>query len=183
MGIRKTAIISWILIHFSVLMLEVAPFKPGQGYPGKQFLEFYLQSTGLWQDWGMFSPEPLRLNLHVEAKIRYQNGGEVTYALPRLHRLPRLERILMERYRKWEVDWLRLDESRYLWSDGTRFILKQLPVDPGNPLESIRLIRRWHEIEDPRIRFREWGYRVSDSELTSFEFTNQKVDRLKAGSG
>jgi hypothetical protein len=153
----------------------VAPFKPRDDYPGKRFLALYLRSTGLWQDWGMFSPDPLRLNLHVEAKVRYRNGKETTHSLPRLHLLPRHERALMERYRKWEVDWLRMDENRHIWGDGTRFILNQLPVNPEDPVESIRLVRRWHEIEDPRIRFREWGYRVPDSELTGFEFHTQNI--------
>ncbi len=180
MGIRKKAIIAWIVVHLSVLMLEVAPFKPDQDYPGKRLFTLYLRSTGLWQDWSMFSPEPFRLNLHVEARVRHQNGLETTYTLPRLHRLPRLERALMERYRKWEVDWFRIDENRHIWADGTRFILKQLPVDPGNPVESVSLIRRWHEIEDPRIRFREWGYRVPDSELTGFEFATHSTGQTGA---
>ena len=171
---RKVAIIALIVIHLAALLLEVAPFKP-EGYPGQRFFTLYLRSTGLWQDWSMFSPDPLRLNLHVEALVRYRDGREVTYALPRLHRLPRWERVLTERYRKWEVDWLRMDGNRFIWEDGARFILRQLPENRENPVESIRLFRRWHEIEDPRIRFREWGYRVLDTDLVGYEFFQMKV--------
>ncbi len=175
MRIRKTAIIAWITLHLAVLLLEVAPFQPGWDYPGIRWLTLYLRSTGLWQDWGMFSPDPLRLNLHVEAQVRYQDGQTLTYSLPRLHLLPPFERVLMERYRKWEVDWLRMDENRHIRGDAVRFILTQIPMTPENPVESIRLFRRWHEIEDPRIHFREWGYRVPDSELKGYEFHSQNI--------
>lgn len=168
--LKKTLICILIGIHLSALVLEVAPFKPEGRYPGKGILSAYLQTTGLWQEWSMFSPDPLRLNVHIEAKVRYRDGAEISYALPRLHLLPPIERVFSERYRKWSADWLRLDSNRYLWADATGFILRQIPPSPHQAVESIRLFRVWHEIEDPAVRFREWGYRVPDSELMRFEF-------------
>ena len=178
--IRKTVVIALILIHLSALLLEVAPFKP-KAYPGHGFFAFYLQSTALWQDWSMFSPDPLRLNLHVEAKVRYRNGRETTYALPRLHQLPLWERVVTERVRPWAVAGLRMDEPRHIWADGAQFILREIPRIQNNPVESIRLFRLWHEIEDPRTRFREWGYRVPDPELTGYEFHTLQIP--DAGGG
>jgi hypothetical protein len=171
--LKKALICSLIGIHLFALVLEVAPFKPEGRYPGKGILSAYLQTTGLWQEWSMFSPDPLRLNVHIEAKVRYLDGTETFFTLPRLHLLPPIERIFSERYRKWSADWLRMDANRHLWADATGFILRQIPSAPHQPVESIRLYRVWHEIEDPAVRFREWGYRIPDSEFTRFEFHSQ----------
>jgi hypothetical protein len=175
MTLKKTLILALILTHLSALVLEVCPLMSGRHHPFKTVLSTYLQVTGLWQDWSMFSPDPLSINLHVEAKVRHQDGREVSYALPRLHLLSQMDRILMERYRKWVVDWLRIDGNDHLWIPATRYILKQLPPSPDNPVTSIRLVRYWHTIEDPRVRFRKWGYRVPDEELTGSEFYSKKI--------
>jgi hypothetical protein len=181
MKAKKLLVLVLILTHLSALLLEVSPLMNGRNHPLKRVLSAYLQTTGLWQDWSMFSPDPLGINLHVEAKVRYRDGREASYTLPRLHLLSQMDRILMERYRKWVVDWLRVDGNSHLWSGATRFILKNLPSSPDNPVVSIRLVRYWHQIEDPRIHFRKWGYRIPDSELNGSEFHSQKVPLISGG--
>jgi hypothetical protein len=76
----------------------------------------------------------------------------------------------MERFRKWGVDWLRMDQEQWLWPDAARAVGKRLPANPGNPPVRVSLVRYWHEVEAPEVLFRKRGYRIPDPDLSSFEY-------------
>jgi hypothetical protein len=165
----------WLIIGISTLYLIslfLCAFPPGAEIRAKVNPPFVtlLHWTGLWQDWSMFSPNPSRTNAHVEVRVRFRDGSDQTFTFPRLHLLPLPERIALERFRKWGVDWLRMDREPWLWPTAARAVAKRLPDTPGNPPVRVSLIRYWHEVEAPGIHFRERGYRLPDSDLSRFEY-------------
>jgi hypothetical protein len=170
MKARRLLISVFIAFHLSALGLTAfPPFSDWREEWGAPF-QRYLRLTGLWQEWGMFSPEPMRTNVHVEALIRFRDGKTAWFTLPRMHREGLIDRIVLERYRKWIQDWLRLDREHRIWVDAAKFIARQIPTAPGNPVLEVGLFRVWHDIEDPQLRFREWGYRIPDRELSRARF-------------
>jgi len=39
----------------------------------------FLYATGLDQDWGVFSPDPRRQTIHIDAKVTFADGSQTTW--------------------------------------------------------------------------------------------------------
>lgn len=103
---------------------------------------------GLWQNFGMFAPDPRKINLHIEGKITYADGSSINYAFPRMDKLDLGTRIIKERYRKYTNDFLNWDKDKVLWPDAARFIAKQHFDERKCPM-TVELVRYWAEIPPP----------------------------------
>lgn len=61
----------------------------------------YMMTTGAWQYWDMFAPDPSNTDWYCTADVEYQDGTVRTVAYPRMADLPITEKYVKERYRKF----------------------------------------------------------------------------------
>ncbi len=111
-------------------------------------LKYYLMSTGLWQYWDMFAPDPLRLDYYVDAVVRYEDGTLREAKFPRLADMPVLSRYAKERYRKY-IERVQGDEAYFLQPELAQWIALQNFDDPKNPPVGVNIRRHSRRIPAP----------------------------------
>ena len=77
-------------------------------------LSYYIASTGFWQSWNMFSPNPANVDVYIDAIVEYQDGSVMQFKYPSMQELSLTERYFKERYRKF-VENSHLDTYSYKW--------------------------------------------------------------------
>src|SRR5882762_5427021 len=65
--------------HFSDFMLAW-----NEEWKYKSPTKYYLLSTGLWQYWDMFSPNPSNLDIWWDSIVTYRSGKEAVVPYPRM---------------------------------------------------------------------------------------------------
>jgi hypothetical protein len=105
----------------------------------------YVRATGLYQNWGVFSPDPRRHSLELVARIRYADGGEETLAVPRGGRL--VGGYWDYRWRKW-AEWTTTDARSFLWQPAAAWFARRAAADGRRPVQ-VTLIRRWQPTLPP----------------------------------
>jgi hypothetical protein len=140
-GWRRGALNGFIAFH----VLAVSAWLTPATWPPRDRLVRpiapYIQFLGLWQAWGMFAPEPLAYNVHVEADVTFEDGSVRRWTPPRMADLDGFSRYRKERWRRW-TEVIRLDEKRVAWPDAARFVAR-LHAHPLNPPVAVTLHRRW----------------------------------------
>ncbi|MBS1724575.1 MAG: hypothetical protein JSS66_16660 [Armatimonadetes bacterium] len=63
--------------------------------------QYYLSSTGLWQYWDMFAPNPSNTDIWYDAIVTFANGQTRIIGYPRMKTLNNWEKYFKERYRKY----------------------------------------------------------------------------------
>jgi hypothetical protein len=113
----------------------------------QQPLAAYLFTTGVWQYWDMFAPNPAQTDIWCDAEIIYRDGTHKYYLYPRMFTLPIQNKYPQERYRKF-YERVNEDKYSYLWPP---FALRiaYLNDDPKNPPVTVRLTRHWLRIMPP----------------------------------
>ncbi len=124
-----------------------APLQPALVRAWNALVAPYMLRTGLWQGWDMFAPNPLAINIDVDADVTYRDGRHGTWVFPRMQELSYWERYRQERYRKWR-ERVRLDAYALIWPDTARFVAR-LAARPGAPVDLVALTRHWAEIPPP----------------------------------
>ncbi len=109
----------------------------------------YMYWSGLSQGWGMFAPEPLSVNSHLEAEITYRDGRASVWKFPMPQHFGYVQRYFKERDRKWATDYVRQDANAVLWPDAARYIARR-NNDPKNPAVTVKLVRYWSQIAPPK---------------------------------
>lgn len=109
-------------------------------------LKFYLQSTGFWQYWDMFSPEPSSIDIWGDAVVTFRDGSETRFAYPRMSDLPIFEKFVKERYRKF---YERVPDNDYLWPVFAQRIALLSNTRPGNPPIAVKLYHHWRQVAGP----------------------------------
>lgn len=101
-------------------------------------------ATGLDQDWGVFAPDPRRINLDLHALVTYADGSTSKWELPRGD--PFVGSYWDYRWRKY-MEIVRRDASKFLWPDFAAFVAR---TESGSrrPVK-VELVRRWYEILAP----------------------------------
>lgn len=61
----------------------------------------YLLSTGAWQYWDMFAPDPSNTDVYCDADVTFRDGTTRTVAYPRMAELSIPMKYVKERYRKF----------------------------------------------------------------------------------
>lgn len=172
---RLVGIQCFVIFHIIVL---VCCGVPGS-FPLKdrllQVLNPYALRVGLWQYWNMFAPEPFSLNAYLEAEIEFADGTKSVWSFPQMSKMGYFERMCSERYRKWAVDEIRLDEKSLFWADTARYVARKAQTDPSNPPHIVSLRRHWHVIEDPNLAFVPVGSRVLASRFQTYRFYRYEV--------
>ena len=70
---RKSAVSAFVLFHLAALGAWNLPASALRERIGTRF-DWYMYPTGLWQEWGMFAPEPSRDTLALEALVLDSQG-------------------------------------------------------------------------------------------------------------
>lgn len=109
-------------------------------------LRFYLQATGFWQYWDMFSPEPSSIDIWSDAIVTYRDGTEIRYAYPRMADLSIPQKFVKERYRKF---YERVPDNDYLWPVVAQRIALLSDTHPGNPPITVKLYHHWRPVAGP----------------------------------
>jgi hypothetical protein len=124
-----------------------APAQPAAVRQLNRWLEPVMLRSGLWQGWDMFAPDPLAIDVSVEADVMLRDGTWVTWPFPQMETLGYLERYRKERYRKWR-ERVRLDAYALVWPDTARFVARRVSR-PENRARLVQLVRRWEPIPRP----------------------------------
>ena len=108
----------------------------------------YVESSGLWQYWDMFAPNPSSLDYWIDAKVVLKSGKEVVYDYPRMKKMGLVEKYLKERYRKYTE---RLNDPAYAWKwpHTAYWMAAQAWTDPADPPLRVTLRRHWIDIQPP----------------------------------
>lgn len=136
-----------ILFHGLAIFLWLAPASPASAGV-RAVTRSYMTWSGLWQSWGMFAPEPSRLNVYLSAQITYRDGTQRTWSFPRMNQLDLFSRYYKERYRKFE-EYAHLDTFDGLWPDMAVWIARTNDPDPDNPPVRVALTRNWWIVPPP----------------------------------
>jgi hypothetical protein len=124
------------------------PLVLNELYGKDSILKFYLLTTGFWQYWDMFSPNPANTDAYCDAIVTYKDGSTKPFLYPRIHDLSIPMKYLKERYRKY---FERAGSSRfsYTWPYFAQRIARLSNDSPNNPPTEIRLHIHKHIIAPP----------------------------------
>ena len=108
----------------------------------------YMNATGFWQSWGMFSPNPANVDVWIDATVTFQDGSQARFPYPRMKTMPIWKKYFKERYRKF-VENTHLESVQYKWPPIGARIAYLSYSDPKNPPVLVELHRHWKEILPP----------------------------------
>lgn len=104
--------------------------------------------SGLWQGWGVFSPNVRKRSIILFARVTYTNGTSDIWLYPRLDHMDVTKRAVLERYRKFACDHINWEENSYLWPDFAKFVAR-LHSDDTRRVRSVDLYRMWKDLLPP----------------------------------
>ena len=134
---RRLLTNTFIVFAVASMLLNGIPLN----FPGKvrvlRMARPIVVAAGFWQTWQMFAPLPDRRDPTFAAQVTFRGGSQSIFFLPRVGTMSPFQRIVHERYRKYEDDWLR--NSPLLQADAARFIARAA-AGPGRIPEDVRLI-------------------------------------------
>jgi hypothetical protein len=140
----------FIVFHLAAFCAWCLPIQSLIVSNFKARIKWYMLASGLFQNWDMFAPDPLRLNLRVDAEITFRDGQTRTWEFPRMDALGFVDRYFKERYRKYATEYLRADNgNEALRPDAARYIAR-LNNQPSNPPVTVTLYRSWSQIQPAR---------------------------------
>ena len=111
-------------------------------------LKYYVLSTGFWQYWDMFAPNPADTDYYGTAIVIYKNGAEKTYQYPRMYKLSIPVKYEKERFRKF-YERAHGDADQFLWPYFAQHIALIMDTNPKNPPVEVKLIRHWQVVSAP----------------------------------
>lgn len=134
-----------------------------------QPIPLYLLTTGFWQYWDMFSPNPAQIDIWCDAQVVYKDGSTKHYQYPRIALLPLEMKFLKERYRKF-YERVNQDQYSYLWPPFAQRIA-HLMDDPNNPPVEVLLTRHWLQVVPPGVK--------QPTEYNHYTYYDYAVDQKK----
>ncbi len=111
-------------------------------------IQWYMLSTGFWQYWDMFAPNPADTDRWCDAEITYRDGAKTRYTYPRMIELSYTERYFKERYRKF-YERAGAEENAFLWPAFAQRIALVNFKNPENPPVQVLLRRHWRHVMPP----------------------------------
>lgn len=114
-------------------------------FKGSPF-HYYLDTTGFWQYWNMFSPNPANVDVWLDAEVEFEDGTVMLFKYPRMQDLSVFERYFKERYRKF-VENTHGDRFAYKWPIVAQAIAYQSYQGDGNLPVRVTLRRHFKEIK------------------------------------
>lgn len=96
-----------------------------------------LRTLGSEQAWGVFSPDPRRTSLDLEARLTFADGTSTTWEVPTGPRVG--TNLRYYRWRKW-LERIRSDRARGFWEPTARWLAEEHGGGPS-PVVRVELIR------------------------------------------
>jgi hypothetical protein len=111
-------------------------------------LRFYVLSTGFWQYWDMFSPNPSSVDTYADAVVHFKDGTSKVWQYPRMFTLSIGQKFLKERWRKF-FERAGAGNYRYMWPTFAQRVAEWNYTDPENPPVVVDLHRHEMVINPP----------------------------------
>lgn len=111
-------------------------------------VQLYLFTTGFWQYWDMFAPDPVQTDMWADAIITYRDGRQRRYQYPRIYLLDLPSKYVKERYRKF-YERAGGRNATYLWRPFAERIARLNDDIPGNPPVEVLLRKHVQHIAPP----------------------------------
>ena len=108
----------------------------------------YLVMTAFAQSWSMFSPNPDKMDVYMEARITYANGQTKSWDFPRMVHMNYAKRIEEERWRKM-TEVVTHGGNHQLWRPLARYAARVNDTDPKNPPVKVELFQHSRVIPPP----------------------------------
>jgi hypothetical protein len=143
--IQRWLINAFIVFHVCGIIVWNLPNSSLQEGLTK-FYSLYMGVSSSWQQWTMFSPDPVIFNTYVTATVHYQNGSTREYTFQRISKLGILAKYRQERWRKFIEN--TQDNSRPdYWPYLARYAAVTEDYAPiTNPVVSVDLFRHQQSI-------------------------------------
>lgn len=109
---------------------------------------YYVTSTGLWQGWDMFAPNPASTDVYISAKVYMQDGSTFEHNFHRIKTSNIPEKFIFERYRKYR-ERLSGDEMKWKWPTTAKWFGLQAWEETGIEPVRVELWRHWMDIAPP----------------------------------
>lgn len=112
------------------------------------FVQDYVLTSGTWQYWDMFAPNPAQSDWWGDAEVVYKDGSKRPFAYPRMFSLPLHNKYAQERYRKFFEKVQTTEGGACLWQS---FGLHVAHVcdNPNNPPVTVRIFKHHLQIARP----------------------------------
>jgi hypothetical protein len=154
--VHLVAIISWSLPNMPRSVLEGRQAPVGsdhlllfnQRYVKRSPLGTYLITTGAWQYWDMFAPNPSRWDGWADAVVVFADGTEDVFRYPRMKDLSIPEKYLKERYRKF-YERAGDAQNSWLWPRFAQRIALEEFLATGRMPTSVRLRKHERIVQPP----------------------------------
>ncbi len=115
------------LLYWNAKYLK--PFDP---------VKVYVMTTGAWQYWDMFAPDPSNMDWYCTAEVEYRDGSKRTIPYPRMADLSLPEKFVKERYRKY-YERAHNEMEQLDWPVFAQRMALLGYTDPNNPPHIVRL--------------------------------------------
>ncbi len=138
-----------ILFHLIVITVWAFPVDTPLIVNLRRAVSPYMLWSGLFQRWNLFAPEPVKIDVYVDALVTLHNGEQRAWTFPRMEELSYAQRYAKERYRKFVGEYLRVDSYAALWPDAARHIARKY-ANPANPPVLVVMARHFSEVEPPQ---------------------------------
>lgn len=130
----KPAGLDWVT-YFNDKYLRVSPIQQ------------YMLSTGLWQSWDMFAPNPTNADVWCDALVEHKDGRVGVFQYPRVYLESYPWKYVKERYRKY-YERAHLDDFAFMREPFAKRVALLSQDDPNDPVVKITLRR--HYVQIPR---------------------------------
>ncbi len=107
---RRWALSAFVLFHLSALVIWTVPDCAIKAQFQSPY-RYYVLPLGLWQWWALFSPDPMRQSMVLNAEVLDAKGMRHTYEFQRLAGLPWWEKLPRYRNCKFTANML-VDEFK-----------------------------------------------------------------------
>lgn len=105
----------------------------------------YTYTTGTWQYWDMFAPNPAQTDIWCDAEVIYFDGSRTTYQYPRVKLVPIPTKYMIERFRKY-YERVNQEQYKFLWESFAHRIALINASEQKNPPVMVKLTRHWQEV-------------------------------------
>lgn len=153
----------------SLMVVNDGVFKNQFGIANNP-LPLYLESTGLWQWWDMFAPNPSSTDAYMDAVVEYADGSTAFQPYPRMYDLPIWMKYFKERYRKYR-ERLTGDENSWKWPHTAQRLALVHYRQTGKKPVIVRLWRHWKDVTPLG--------KPQETEYAGYMFWEQVIDQNK----
>ncbi|MBK24836.1 MAG: hypothetical protein CME70_12630 [Halobacteriovorax sp.] len=159
-----------IISYLTLIFLHGLPFDSLLFKVAKEKTSPVVMGMGIWQGWNMFSPNPLRYDVNIYARLYYQDGTIITKNVEDSLEENFLFPFRRVRWTKWSKDNVRQNSHAVLWKPSLKYMVDKY-AEQGNPILRAELIRRWIEVkiihgkQENMIPLKKWDPKLSEDEV------------------